>query len=447
MMLREDGRLSVASQRDLRRPTYYQQLGFEGKRSVLINLPLDQDGCENAVIVNSWLTDDDERRILPLGRRARYDRLLDAYRTFPETTGNIDELCALEQARFDLARELFLAEDWDHFFVLFSSTDWAGHSWTGRFLQGDEAAVAALTRLYRQLDQHVGWLVDHANGATIAIVSDHGQCEERAVLRVNSVLDKLGLLTTHDTHEPSPFFVDRRKRPRRLKLPLSISRYRANRLLRPGGLLARKLIARGLGIEIVASAPKVDRTSSKAFVPTDASFAVYLRNRDNGYPQQIRDALTEITLPDGRPALDGIWSVEELFGPPTSPDGPSLLFAPAVGVRPSAALKEPILDFPSSPGRGCHQRDGMIILGGGEVRAADLGCVSIYDVAPTVLWVMDSGIPRGLDGRVVFEAFDEEFAAAQPVREVEPLVPGDVRLSSDRESGEVTRRLRALGYI
>ena len=46
MMLRDDGRLSVATQRDLRRTTYYQQLGAQGRRSVLINLPLDQNGCE-----------------------------------------------------------------------------------------------------------------------------------------------------------------------------------------------------------------------------------------------------------------------------------------------------------------------------------------------------------------------------------------------------------------
>ena len=141
MMLRDDGRLSVATQRDLRRTTYYQQLGAQGRRSVLINLPLDQNGCEGAIIVNSWLTDDESRRILPLGRRGHYERLLSAYRCFPEDPSNLDELCEIEQARFDLARELFLAEDWDHFFCLFSSTDWLGHTATGHLLSGDAGAA------------------------------------------------------------------------------------------------------------------------------------------------------------------------------------------------------------------------------------------------------------------------------------------------------------------
>src|SRR5438270_1149993 len=89
MMLRSDGRLSVANQGDLRRKPYYQQLGEEGKRSVLVNLPLDQFGSEGTVIVNSWLTDDDARRILPVGRRDRYTRLLAAYRTFPTDPSNL----------------------------------------------------------------------------------------------------------------------------------------------------------------------------------------------------------------------------------------------------------------------------------------------------------------------------------------------------------------------
>src|SRR5439155_24237791 len=166
----------------------YQQLGDEGRRSVLINLPLDQGGCPGAVIVNSWLTDDQARRILPVRRRERYQRLLASYRTFPQNPGDIEELRAIERARFDLARELFLAETWDHFFVLFSSTDWLGHSGTGSFLNGDPSARAAFLRLYRDIDGYIGWLVNHGSDALITLLSDHGQTEETAIFRVNTVL-------------------------------------------------------------------------------------------------------------------------------------------------------------------------------------------------------------------------------------------------------------------
>jgi predicted AlkP superfamily phosphohydrolase/phosphomutase len=449
MMLREDGSLSVAWQGDLQRKTYYQQLGDEGKRSVLINLPLDQDGSEGAVIVNSWLTDDDARRILPVGRRKRYARLLSTYRTFPQNFGDIDELSAIEQARFDLARELFLGEDWDHFFVLFSSTDWLGHSATGSFLNEKPEARAAFLRLYRDLDRYVGWLVDHAPDATIALLSDHGQCEEEAVLRVNAVLVELGF--AHLAHGPAenggdPFFVSRREGARvRLGVPAALGRHRSNRFIRPGALLVKRMLRRGLGIEVTRAAHQVDRVSSQAYCPTDASFAIYTRDLSAEDIDRIREALLSVRLPDGRPAVENVWTPTELYGRSIG-SAPTLLFSPAHGVRPSATIKEDVVSAGRAEGTGCHQRDGILMLAGPDVKPTDLGRCSMYDVAPTLLWAMGCGIPSEIDGRILFEAFDESLAIKRPVREVD----GGWREAGEPSgagSDEVTRRLKALGYI
>jgi len=448
MMLRPDGRLSVARQSDLRAATYYQQLGREGRRSVLVNLPIDQDGCDGAVIVNSWLTDGDARRILPMGKRERYRVLLDAYRTFPSATGDVEELCAIEQARFDLVRELFLGEEWDHFFVLFSSTDWLGHTMTGRYLRGDAEAEAAMLRLYRQLDEHIGWLRERAPDALMAVISDHGQCEEQVVVRVNSVLQDAGLVRELRSVEaaPSPFFVDRRsERQTQIKLPSAIGRYRRNERMWRLGLAAKRALARR-GLSVTAASPHVDRLGSRAFSPTDASFAVYVNHLVDDDIERAREALLAVQLDDGRQAIEGVWTMEELFGRPRSGDlEPALFFSPAVGVRPSAALKRPIVRY-RTEGRGCHQRDGIAILHGGPVAAGSLEPASICDLAPTLLWAMEAGIPIDGDGRILFEAFEPEFATTQPVREVdEPFVAFQELMDSD--SSEVNRRLRELGYI
>ena len=166
-MMREGDAITPASAADLRKKTYYEILAEEGVRSVVVNLPLDQGESPDAVIVNSWLTVDDERRIYPLDRRERYAQALGAYQSYPTTfydslDTHLEDLCALEESRFALCRELFLHEDWGHFFVLFSSTDWLGHKATGLFLAGDEEARAAFLRLYRQLDGYIGWLREHA---------------------------------------------------------------------------------------------------------------------------------------------------------------------------------------------------------------------------------------------------------------------------------------------
>jgi predicted AlkP superfamily phosphohydrolase/phosphomutase len=448
MMLREEGRLSVARQSDLRRRMYYQQLGREGKRSVLINLPLDQDGCEGAIIVNSWLTADESRRLLPTSRREQYEHLLQAYKTFPVDPSNIDELCEIERARFELARELFLGETWDHFFCLFSSTDWLGHSGTGAFLAGDEGARSAFLRLYRQIDEYVGWFVENAGDATTAVISDHGQCAETAVLRVNAILLEAGYITLADAPDgPSPFFAHRRPQARkRIFIPAALSRYRSNPLVQSAAVLTKSALRRSLGIELTRAMHLIDRKASRAFSPTDASFAVYTRDCDGDDVARIREALLAVRLDDGRRALDDVWSVEELYGHPFVPGGPTLLFSPANGVAPLASIKDRVVDLPRGPGRGCHQRDGVVLITGDSVRAAELPASSIVDIAPTLLWAMGKGVPQGADGRPLFEAFEGDFVDAHPVTEAESD-PIDSSEGLPVESEEVARRLRALGYI
>src|SRR5581483_9814414 len=66
--------------------------------------------------------------------------------------------------------------------------------------------------------------------------------------------------------------------------------------------------------------------------------------------------------------------------------------------------------------------------------------------SPPVLWAMEAGIPIDGDGRILFEAFEPDFATTQPVREVdEPFVA--FQELADSDASEVSRRLRELGYI
>ena len=258
MMLREGDALSRRARvGDLRRATYYELLAREGKRSVLVNLPLDQEECDGAVVVNSWLTVDEARRIYPLSLRERYRQSLAAYRSYPTTFGagldkHVDDLCSLEATRFALALELLRAEEWDHFFVLFSSTDWLGHAATGLFLSGDPGARAAFLRLYEQLDSYVGRLREAAPDAMLAVLSDHGQCEETHVVHVNGVLHELGfarLLRERPTEIAAAVAGDRLRTT--VRVPVALRRLRSYPVLRPSVRLVKRALRRGLRVELV----------------------------------------------------------------------------------------------------------------------------------------------------------------------------------------------------
>jgi predicted AlkP superfamily phosphohydrolase/phosphomutase len=454
MMLRDGDELSVADATDLRRLTYYELLAREGKRSVLVNLPIDQDDCDGAVIVNSWLTVDERRRIFPLDRRDRYADALAAYRNYPTTfeaslDAHVADLCGLEEARFTLARALFLHEDWDHFFVLFSSTDWLGHAATGLFLDGDPGAHAAFRRLYTQLDGYIGWLCSHAPDATIVVLSDHGQCEETHVVHVNGVLRDLGLVRLvreRPTEVASELSVGGLRRT--IRVPLRFRRLRSSGLLRTGARLLRRTLRGALGVELVTPERglEVDRVLSRAFTPTIASYAVYTRSCDEGDLGRVRAALAGLRLDDGRPAFDGVWTLEELHGRVPAPPAPTFVYAPSLGVRPSIRVRSPFVERVRRRGRGAHQREGIAIFAGQDVIPGELERPSLTDLSPTLLWLMDAPIPADADGRVLFEMFAADAVASREVREVDSAA-GDRGVPRAVSSVEVERRLRDLGYL
>jgi len=454
MMLRGDGELSAARQSDLRRATYYEQLAGEGKRSVIVNLPLDQGPSEGAVIVNSWLTVDEARRMFPADRRQRYREQLRSYRNYPTTfhaplRTHLDDLCALEAARFELVRELFLHEEWDHFFVLFSSTDWLAHMAAGRFVAGDEDARAAYGRLYRELDGYVAWLVEHAPDALVALISDHGQCEETHVVHVNTVLRELGLirvLRERPAHVSSQLAGGKGPRSR-IEVPQSLGSLRKLPLLRSVARLAKRGL-RAVDVDVLTPrrALDVDRVLSPAFSPTIASYAVHTRGASDQDLARIRRALAELALDDGRPAFEGVWSFEELYGLPSRPGAPSLVFAPSRGVRPSVVLDTPTVTRAPEQGRGAHQRDGIVLLSGPNVASGDLGRETIYDIAPTLLAVAGAPIPVPSDGRFLYEALSRPFAAGLDVREADTAVERD-DVDGESSPADVEARLAALGYL
>src|SRR5262249_38305357 len=131
------------------------------------------------------------------------------------------------------------------------------------------------------------------------------------VIRVNNVLRRLGLAreAPTDAKSESPFFVDRRPKPRTIKVPALLSRYRTSPLIRPAALLVKRVVRRALGLQLTSAGAPIDRVHSRAFSPTDSSFAVYGRDLEEATIERIRAELASLRLPGGEPVLDGVFSI------------------------------------------------------------------------------------------------------------------------------------------
>ncbi|KPJ54346.1 hypothetical protein AMJ39_01020 [candidate division TA06 bacterium DG_24] len=104
---------------------------------------------------------------------------------------------------------------------------------------------------------------------------------------------------------------------------------------------------------------------------------------------------------------------------------------------------------------GTHDPTGILIMRGPAVnRGADIGVVSVLDLTPTMLVLMNLAVGRDMDGRVLSETIEPEFLRRHPIRYVdsyeESAHPGpepaeiEERLVAESIVGE---RLRGLGYI
>jgi hypothetical protein len=75
---------------------------------------------------------------------------------------------------------------------------------------------------------------------------------------------------------------------------------------------------------------------------------------------------------------------------------------------------------------------------------------TIYDIAPTLLYLQGHPILKNMDGKVLTEIFSEDYLARHPVYQVEPSKVKGQTLPvalDEEETHKIEERLRGLGYI
>lgn len=105
---------------------------------------------------------------------------------------------------------------------------------------------------------------------------------------------------------------------------------------------------------------------------------------------------------------------------------------------------------PSFGQTGHHHMVGIVGLAGPDVRPGlALEESSILDLAPTILHYLGLPVPDYMDGRVLVEAFSDEFNAANPVT----VLPWDSQKETDagayaeEEEEAIMAKLRDMGYV
>ena len=158
----------------------------------------------------------------------------------------------------------------------------------------------------------------------------------------------------------------------------------------------------------------------------------------------------------GAAPIDRVYTSEEAFSGDFMSMAPDLTLAMAdgglVSILPSQRIVSPRAEL-----AGAHRPVGVFLARGpGMRRGAQVGELSILDVAPTLLYGLDLPIPEDFEGRVPDEVFESRQLEQRPVRigrraaiaapSLQPVAPA-AQTFGEEEAALVMKRLRDLGYV
>jgi predicted AlkP superfamily phosphohydrolase/phosphomutase len=387
--------------------------------------------------------------------------------------GVLDELNDELEYKAKVTEYLMTNYEWDAFFQYFWGTDRIQHELWHVF--DDEhprhnKAEAAKYRdkvyqYFQRVDEIVGRLLELAgNEAMVWIASDHGFGPAHKYCSFNNWLLQEGFLQLKK---------DARTRLKKLMFSAGITPENAFKIVKklPLGKLRP---ARGVGNTAGASKAlstfflsfnDVDWTKTKAFSKGNyGQIYVNLQGREqNGsvaesdYDEVCEAIIAKLkALKD--PQTNETWvgrihRREEIYKGSRVVDAPDISFLPQdmrylpLGSADFTSNKFMVEAFGIS---GCHRMEGVMIANGAAIKQGiNAAQTSIYDVTPTILYLLGYEVPEDMDGKVLANIIDENYLQANPLRfaaQVSADEAGEVEFSEE-ENADVIERLRSLGYM
>lgn len=476
------GRPEIINARSLKSSTLWDILGHHDRNVASINVPMTYPPRPvNGLMITGLLTPRNATIFTypPELSSELNDYIIDLDRfidTKPAQDTHDDETVAPSLAMMEEFRDmmekranagfsLMATRSWDVFTLVFTGTDRMGHYLWHYHRTPDtndppetQALCAAVQEYYIRLDEIIGEFVEKAGeGVTTIVMSDHGMGPNNTKLvHWNSWMNQKGWTFARNDaaglSDPDNWF-------RRLGLP----RDKVGRMIRrvPGlskGSLVKKARSR--------SSTGVDENQSQAYcIPIFRTFAGVRINlvgeQKERLRQEIIDELKKLVDPEtGETIVQQVYLGEEYYNGPYAENIPDIIISLKPDYGCSFRLSHyssVVTEIQTFRGRGNHHSEGIFIADGPNIvsNPEPLAYMSIEDIAPTTLYLMDLPIPSDIDGRVLNGIFDAEYIERHPITYGEPLglwpsEEGAVfndEITSEEDEEQIRERLRGLGYL
>lgn len=468
---------TVISRENVRSPAIWNYLDARDIRSTVLNVPVTHPAESiQGTIVPGYLAPEDAAGS-PVGIRDKLSNELgERYQIYADNEDtndaiSVSDLVSLIDHRRRAAQLLLESTEWEFAFLQVQKTDTVFHKYN------DESAFR---RVYNAADEFVETVLQTVpDGTNVILCSDHGIGPTNGYnIYVNEVLRQNGFVETctdsrtptlgeskgelglGSTDEAAESTASGSTATKLISVAESALRHAgltpgdAYRLVKRIGAepVVSRVLPEGTGAEIGES---VDWHHSQAYCRSGPELGVRInlqgRDPDGVVPpaeyervqNAIIEALVSLQTPDGKPAFEWVKPRDAVYDGPFAEDACDVLFMPhemnnLVATNLLGSTFVPI-------DKHNHKRTGMFIGAGPGFNDAahdQIDFLSVTDVAPIAMALLDQPVPKRMQGTVPSALTDSR----QGRHEYQVTYGGQRANSEEDEHDAVIDRLENLGY-
>ncbi len=388
----------------------------------------------------------------------------------------LDNLYRTTETRLRVLDYLRAGEDWDFLMLVLNGTDTVQHAmW--KYMSADhpqhqpgkrEKYGDAILRYFQYVDRVLDRIVASLDDSTtLVIMSDHGFGPFHKFIHLNNWLRHEGWLQI----KGSPWASVKSGLFGLGLTPMGVY----NLLMRLGmGAFKREVVrGRGQGLlrKLFLSFDDVDWQHTAAYsLGNVGQICLNVRGREpqgcvepgrqyEAIRSEIMDHLRQLRDPQtGERVVEVVYRREEVYWGQNVEMAADIVFIPTrleyFGFGEYEFGSNEIIESVERGISGTHRLNGMVLLWGAAASAgAHLRDAQIIDLAPTILRILGEAAPDDMDGQVLTQALNSEYAGQWPTGgppAPESTFPASVAVAeylTDEDKELIADRLRGLGYV
>jgi len=412
----ENNSLRLHQSKDIGGETIHEILSKGGLRSIVIGLPLSfpPSSYFKGIMISDFLYAGKE--IIPKSKT----EYIENYRVFPNIALRgadlIEDMLETARSQIEVAKQLFVSENWDFYFFYFFAIDGVGHNFW-RDIRENTTIGQKAKEIFHIADEFLSWVSDKIDKeTTLFLISDHGFADCPFSINLNNVLKEKDVLRTKikKTSE-APIFgkhlIDTFGIQKHWAISLReyILKIASNPLIES---ISKRIFKANF---IVVRDTVIDLDNSKAFVATSESMSIHIRETERKkYEEIIKDIVETLRKLEyrGQMVFKEVLIKDEVYSGPFIESAPDILLIPN-GFHISSSLGNEI--YSAFDTGGWHDLRGIFLAYGYNIKTSseEQKKLKIYDIMPTILYIFGLPIPRDMDGRVLKVIFDEQSGLAK----------------------------------